>query len=194
MNQPERVAEVFLHQGEVCFGGQDTRIRTILGSCVAITMWHPQLLLGGMCHYMLPGRHGRALHCRLDDTPIAHPSRRQASTPLDGKYADEALELMFAEIKRNGTHPREYQIKLFGGGDMFPSASSGGKATVGTKNVEAGTRLLSQHGLKAGIEHLGGVGHRNLIFEIWNGHVWMKHQATTKPMETSGAGNTPKFA
>ena len=47
---------VFLHPGECYFGGGPTRIATLLGSCVSITVWHPRLLVGGMCHYMLPSR------------------------------------------------------------------------------------------------------------------------------------------
>jgi len=43
MSQTTLALEIFLHQGEVYFGDRDTRIRTVLGSCVAITMWHPEL-------------------------------------------------------------------------------------------------------------------------------------------------------
>jgi hypothetical protein len=32
------------------------RIVTLLGSCVSITVWSPRLLVGGMCHFMLPSR------------------------------------------------------------------------------------------------------------------------------------------
>jgi len=48
--------EIVLHPGDWWFGGGDTRARTVLGSCIAITLWHPQLRVGGMCHYMLPQR------------------------------------------------------------------------------------------------------------------------------------------
>lgn len=179
MKKPEHIIEIFLHQGEVYFGDRETRIRTVLGSCVAITMWHPDLLIGGMCHYMLPSRRNRdqKLHCRIGNSPIPFPSRRRTGPrPLDGKYADEALELMFSEIKRSGTRPGEYQIKLFGGGNMFPATQPTDKQHVGLKNVEAGNGLLASYGFKSHAEHLGGVGHRNLIFDIWSGHVWMRHQ------------------
>ena len=65
--------EIMLQPGEFFFGQDDTIIRTHLGSCVAITMWHPEQKRGGMCHYMLPSR------ARSDD-------------PLDGRYADEAIQ------------------------------------------------------------------------------------------------------
>src|SRR5439155_18563598 len=50
MRKPTAYLEIFLQPGEWYFGDADTRIRTLLGSCVAITMWHPRRCLGGMCH------------------------------------------------------------------------------------------------------------------------------------------------
>lgn len=179
MKKSAHTIDIFLQQGAVYFGDRDTHIRTVLGSCVAITMWHPDLLIGGMCHYMLPTRQPRGpkLHCRIRNSPIGFPSRRALdTTALDGKYADEALELMFSEIQRSGTRAGEYQIKLFGGGNMFPSTTKLRTQHVGLKNVEVVSQLLAHHGLKVSAEHLGGIGHRNLIFDIGSGHVWMRHQ------------------
>lgn len=180
MKKSAHTIEIFLKQGEVYFGDRDTHIRTVLGSCVAITMWHPNLLIGGMCHYMLPSRQlrGQKMHCHIGNSPIGVPARRATDErELDGKYADEALELMFAEIQRSGTRAGDYQIKLFGGGNMFPATTQPSARHVGLKNVEIVSQLLAHHGLKVSAEHLGGVGHRNLIFDIGAGHVWMRHQA-----------------
>lgn len=179
MKKSAHIIEIFLKQGEVYFGDRDTRIRTVLGSCVAITMWHPNLLIGGMCHYMLPSRQlgGQKLHCRITNSPIGFPSRSATDKmELDGKYADEALELMFAEIQRSGARANEYQVKLFGGGNMFPATTKPRAQHVGLKNIEAISQMLALQGLKVSAEHLGGVGHRNLIFDIGTGDVWMRHQ------------------
>lgn len=48
--------DIFLQPGEWYFGEGNTRVRTTLGSCVAIVLWHPVRRIGGMCHYMLPSR------------------------------------------------------------------------------------------------------------------------------------------
>lgn len=179
MEQSTPNVEIFLQQGDVYFGGKDTKIRTVLGSCVAITMWHPELLTGGMCHYMLPTRHprGAKYYCRIRTSPIGFPSRRKADREvLDGKYADEALELMFSEVQRSGTRACDYQIKVFGGGNMFPSICQPRDQHIGKKNVDIVSRLLAHHGLKSSAQHLGGNGHRSLVFEIGTGNVWMQHQ------------------
>jgi chemotaxis protein CheD len=155
MNKPIAGTEVLLQPGEFYFGGAATRIRTLLGSCVAITMWHPARKIGGMCHYMLP-------------------SRQTPSRPLDGKYADEAMALFMLEVARHHTRPEEYQVKLFGGGTMFPGYSE--KTNIALSNVRAARRLVKQHHLRLRAEDLGRNGHRNVIFDISSGHVWVRHQ------------------
>lgn len=150
--------EIFLQPGEVYFGDHTIRIRTVLGSCVAITLWHPRHKVGGMCHYMLARRKG------------------QDSIELDGRYADEALQLLLREINAIGGNPREYQVKLFGGGNMFVHAPSSAQRqiNVADDNVVAGRELLAQHGFTISAEQLGGHGHRQVIFEISSGDVWVR--------------------
>jgi chemotaxis protein CheD len=170
MKKPLHVIEVFLQPGDFYFGNQDTRIRTLLGSCVSITVWHPQLLIGGMCHYMLPTRSGQ---------------RRGA---LNGRYGDEALEMFVQELQRAGTHPREYEVKLFGGGNMFPGAKKKiyclkrncadpihcACHDVSYRNQRSARQLVEKHGFTVKAENLGGTCSRNVLFDIWSGHVWVK--------------------
>lgn len=168
MRKPPHVIEIFLNPGEYYFGDRDVRIRTILGSCVSITLWHPKLLIGGMCHYMLPGRHGRGL------------------VQADGKYADEALGLLFDEIQRTGTALEDYEVKMFGGGNMFQRQVKAGQGHIGIKNAEAGRHLVQHHGLRLASADLGGTGHRTVLFDIWSGHVWVR-QFTPQGMDDCNA-------
>lgn len=154
MTPPRNVREIYLKPGEHFFGSRESRIRTILGSCVAITLWHPRKRIGGMCHFMLPSR----------GTP---------PPALDGRYADEALALLLEEVQRQGAAPREFEVKLFGGGNMFGPLASLGEH-VGKRNIEAAHRLIRAQGLEPVAESLGGCVHRNLIFEVWSGNVWQK--------------------
>lgn len=156
MRKPPHVIEIFLNPGEYYFGDRDIRIRTILGSCVSITLWHPKLLIGGMCHYMLPSRNGGG------------------AVQADGKYADEALGLLFDEIRRTGTAIEDYEVKMFGGGNMFQRQVKAGQGHIGIKNAEAGRHLVQRHGLRLASADLGGAGHRTVLFDIWSGHVWVR--------------------
>lgn len=156
---PEAI-EIFLQPGDFYFGDEHTRIRTILGSCIAITLWHPVLRLGGMCHYMLPERGIRS------------------SRQLDGRYADGAIALFMRELRANHTQPENYEVKVFGGGCMFrhpKNMDAPGAMDVGARNIEAGRRLLSERGFHIKARHLAGDGHRCVIFDIASGHVWVRH-------------------
>lgn len=157
MKIPPGTIEVFLQPGDFYFGGEDTRIRTLLGSCISITVWHPLRRIGGMCHFMLPSR----------------PKRTEQ---LQGKYADEALELFESYAARFKTLLCEYEIKLIGGGQMFPSNTARPHLNVSEKNIDAVEALLRQRDLHPTSRDLGGVGHRSVFFEIWSGHVWVRHQ------------------
>ncbi len=42
----ENLIDVFLQPGEHFVGDADCRIRTLLGSCVSITLWHATRRLG----------------------------------------------------------------------------------------------------------------------------------------------------
>jgi chemotaxis protein CheD len=159
MKLSQDVIDIFLNPGEIFFGDSQMRIRTLLGSCVAITVWHPQLHIGGMCHYMLPAR------------------QRGKSTNLDGRYADEAILLLIREILRQQTDPHSYEVKVFGGGNMFSHIAMRSAArdiNIADRNIIAGQEILKQHGFAVAAEHLGGSGHRNIIFEISTGDVWVR--------------------
>lgn len=149
--------ELYLQPGEVFFGDASVRVRTVLGSCVSITLWHPQRKLGGMCHYMLPER------------------LRPADGRRDGRYGPEAWEMLLEQLESAKTQPREYQAKIFGGGRMFALGEGRANLDIGQRNVEVGRRLLAAQGLQAASEHFCGDGHRCLIFDVATGDVWVKH-------------------
>lgn len=155
MPEPTKIKDVYLKPGELHFGGADTRIRTLLGSCVALVFWHPQRQLGGMCHYLLPTR----------------SKGHKVSDRLDGHYGDEALALLLQAIQMSGTQPSEFTLRVFGGGNMFPGIARNEKDHIGLQNVKAAKRLLQAHGLVCSASHVEGIGHRRLSFSIWDGVV-----------------------
>jgi len=150
--------EPVLNPGDFYFGGGHTRIRTLLGSCVSITLWHPHRHIGGMCHYMLPTRGSRP---------------RQE---LDGRYGEEAMLMFDQEMARAGTRANEYQAKIFGGGNMFPGQQNRTGFEVGQRNIQIAHHLLAERHIPIVAEHLGGDGHRKLVFDLWSGDAWLAFQ------------------
>ena len=154
--------DIFLQPGELFVGDAGFQIRTILGSCVSITLWHPQLRVGGMSHFLLPTR-----------------GQPGVTNERDGRYGDEALELMLVDLKAAGVNPKQCQAKIFGGGNMFPGNqhARGHQArglSVGKRNGEAARALLRLHDIEVVTESLFGIGHRQIIFDVSKGDVWAK--------------------
>lgn len=154
------LVEVFLQPGEYFTGDARYRIRTLLGSCVSITLWHPRLRIGAMSHFLLA-------------------RRVSPSSELDGRYGDEAMCLMLRELAQCGVRPQECEGKIFGGGDMFPSRARADGMGVGKKNGEMARELLRSHGIAVVSESLFGVGHRQVIFDVGSGHVWLRQVPLT---------------
>jgi chemotaxis protein CheD len=120
---------LMLMPGQMHFGADAASVRTLLGSCVAVTLWHPGRRIGGMCHFLLPSR------------------VRRSGEALEGKYGDEALEAMVARLRLARTEPGEYEAHLYGGADTMPEAS-GVKFNVGERNIEQGWSLIDRYGFQ----------------------------------------------
>lgn len=163
----DSAAEVFLNPGEYFVGGADFQVRTLLGSCVSITLWHPRHCIGAMSHYLLSSR------CRkFSKQPRTRHER-------NGKYADEALELMVRELAKARVPIKECQAKIFGGGNMFPNHPIHSRFNVGLKNGETARELLADYEIPIVSENLFGIGHREIIFKIRNGDVWMRQSQSS---------------
>lgn len=91
---------------------------------------------------------------------------------------DESVELFLKNIKKSGTRPADYHVKLFGGGSFFGDGES--DRSVGSMNVATARELLEKHGFRIHKEHLGGMEGRNVLFHLWNGEVWMRRISITK--------------
>ena len=160
LREDVQVADLTLAPGEFYFGQGRTRVHTLLGSCVAITLWHPVKQVGGMCHYLLASR---GLNQRLSQ----------------GHYADEVVHLFLDAIRKARTQPHEYEVKVFGGGNMFAALAPVPRSVnVSQSNIQVAARLLQQHGFNIKATDVGGAGHRKIYLELWNGDVWVQRGYT----------------
>lgn len=156
--ETRRTAEVFLNPGDFHFHcpaparAQPTRLRTLLGSCVSVILWHPERRIGGMSHVILPSR-----------------SRPVNACGLDGRYGDEAIAMFHKEILRAGTLARQYQVFIVGGGQMYRTAND--LFSVGARNVEAVRIHLRQAGFMVLAEHVGSMHHRKVELDLTTGAV-----------------------
>jgi chemotaxis protein CheD len=175
--------ERFLKPGEQAVGDARHRLRTLLGSCVSITLWHPQQRVGAMSHFLLPRRQRPAV-------PGCHAA-------LDARYGEDALALMVQGLARRGIDARQCVARLFGGGDMFPNQPRRPPAqpsgNVGRRNGEAARALLLQLGVPVASENLFGAGHRRIAFDIATGEVRSHQVHPSKPAITQPAPLSTAF-
>jgi chemotaxis protein CheD len=165
---------VFVNLGEVYFGAGDVLVETLLGSCVAITFWHPQRHLGGLCHFVLPARR----------QPVV--SAETADSKLDGRYGEDALLCLLREVQRHDSAAADYTIKVFGGGRILGLASP--RQPIGQANAEFALAILQRHKLQVSAQDIAGEGYRYLRFDLNNGDVWVRHgHAGPQEMERGAA-------
>lgn len=156
MPSPPVICDVLLQPGEYAVGDATCRIRTVLGSCVSITLWHQQRRVGAMSHFLLATR-GTA-----------------PAGALDARYGEEALTLMLRDLALMGVPAQQCQAKIFGGAQMFTEMPGPGAPQVGRRNGESARSLLRDLGITIQSESLFGCGHRQIVFDVASGDVWSR--------------------
>jgi chemotaxis protein CheD len=152
----------FLRPGEFFFGA-NAWVETLLGPCVAITLWFPSTLKGGICHFMLPQR-ARHLPAHARD--------------LDGRYGREAWLWLVQQTRVHGLLLADAQVKLFGGSRVLLSEDAPASQDIGRQNVSMAQTCIGEAGLSLSGSDVGGEGHRVLRFDLLTGEVWVRRGAS----------------
>jgi len=85
----------------------------VLGSCVCTCIRDPQAGLGGMNHFMLPGK------MRGYD-----PATSDTKSNFANRYGQHAMDNLIEELILHGCRESNLEIKLFGGGHVMDIASN----------------------------------------------------------------------
>jgi chemotaxis protein CheD len=158
-------ATVFLHPGELFTSETPASVKTILGSCVAITMRAPRLGLAAMAHCLLPS--AGASNCALTETDAL-------------RYVDTTIDLMLRRFRGRGAKREELEIKLFGGAGRSDLASY----AVGDRNVEAAQSILARYGINVVATATGGRRGMAIVFDTGTGDVFVKRLDYGKELES----------
>jgi len=144
---------VILMPGEWCVLQGAGAIETLLGSCVALTIWDPVTATGACCHFVLPGT-GASTGPEAVDTNV-------------GKYGQRVIPAMWRALRTRAIAPSRCVHKLFGGGRMF-TAELG---DIGGNNIACAREMLRRAGIGLNAESVGDDGHRKIRFEVDTGLV-----------------------
>ena len=157
----ETLPVIYLKTGEIHFSEQSASVFTVLGSCLAVTMFHRRLGIGAICHGLLP--------------ECLEKERCGGDCPEPGKYVDCAIRCMTKRFKQLGVLLHEIEVKVFGGADTFSAAPGGRRGfSIGQRNTEIAMQSLKKEGLSILSLDVGGATGRKLFFNTHTGEVLLK--------------------
>lgn len=132
-------------QGQLYITGAPGGVLTsILGSCVAACVRDPDLRLGGMNHFLLPG-----------------------SDPRDSgniRYGARSMEELINALLRKGADRRRLEVWLFGGANVL-----GTQTGIGPANCAFATEFIQTEGFVLRGSDLGGTRGRRIHFTPYTG-------------------------
>ncbi|HEY1338226.1 MAG TPA: chemotaxis protein CheD [Bryobacteraceae bacterium] len=149
---------VFLQPGEAIATEAPIRIKTVVGSCLAIVVRAPRIGVTVVAHCLLP-RAGAAVGSIPRDEAI--------------RYVDTAIEVMLSDLAARGALPGDLEVKLFGGADAMECQGEPAYR-VGRRNIDAARAALASRGLTASAHSVGGKRGRVLEVDAASGVVFVK--------------------
>jgi chemotaxis protein CheD len=139
----------YLAPGRIMATAERRVVRTILGSCVSVTLHDARLRVGGLSHFLLPGTDvGAGGSCR---------------------YGESALDQLLDEMKRLGATPSRLRAGVFGGARVLHDAFQ--TLHLGERNVEFAFSWLRRHNIDVAARDVLGSQARRLEFRVPDGSV-----------------------
>ncbi|MEO7765917.1 MAG: chemotaxis protein CheD, partial [Ferruginibacter sp.] len=129
-------------------------VHTILGSCVAVSLWDQVLHFGSINHYMLPDKEG--------------------STSF--KYGNIAIAELIKRMVGMGSVKSNIKAKIFGGSEI---SNSNGIFNIGKRNIFLAQEMLKLEQIPIVSFSVGGPVGRKVIFNSATGEVlinYIKHK------------------
>jgi chemotaxis protein CheD len=130
--------------GQYYAAARDMLIVTVLGSCVSACLWDPVARIGGMNHFMLPGKGDSA---RM------------------GVYA---MELLINRMLKLGAERSRLLAKVFGGAAVLQGMDA---LNIGSQNSEFVLDFLREERIALAAQDLNGASPRKVYFFLANGKV-----------------------
>ena len=126
-----------------------------LGSCIGVTIWDPEVRVGGMIHYMLP-------------ESTLSPEKAKARPAM---FADTGIPLLFRSVYRLGAIKKRVIVKVAGGSQLL---DDNGTFAIGKRNYVMLRKIFWKNGVLIDNEHVGGSISRTLRLNIETGRVTIK--------------------
>ena len=138
---------LYVEPGQLLVCTEPCRIRTVLGSCISVCLYDPELRHGGMNHFMLP----------------------ETASPYEtsSRYGNRAMPLLVERMERLGSQRRQLCASVFGGARLLFAASE--LMHLGRRNADFAMEWLEKNDITVVNSSLLGVAARRLDFDVETG-------------------------
>jgi chemotaxis protein CheD len=146
------VSEIRVRVADAAVAAAPDVIVTVgLGSCVAISLYDPVAVIGGLAHILLPSE------------AMSRERENRA------KFAGTAVPMLVEQLQARGARLVRLQAKLAGGAAMFSSLVSSPGLQMGERNVMACRAALQSAGIPLIGQDVGGDFGRSVFFTVADG-------------------------
>lgn len=139
----------YLKQGELAIVSGDTKVFTILGSCVAVVLWDGNQQIGGVNHFLLPNWNHKGIP--------------------DVRYGDVAITELHDKTILSGAVRSRLVAKIYGGASLLNLNTAG--FNIGQRNIEMAKLKLKELHIPIVEEITGGNSGRKILFNPLTGDV-----------------------
>lgn len=161
----KELPKIYLHPGEVIYCKNPFVVTTILGSCIAITMYDKNSKFSAISHCQLPSGKGKDVN--------------DARYKEAFKYVDHTIEKMIEKFEKHGIRRSDIEIKMFGGGDVIKNNGlEKKKDSVGKQNINSAFKVIEKMKLKFSTYDVGGTMGRKIFFVTNTGEIFLSRLKT----------------
>lgn len=150
--------------GELYVSTHGEMISTVLGSCISVCIRDKKKGIGGMNHFMLPQNNEFSTE-NWGDNPITSSSR----------YGNWAMEYLINAILKRGGEKKNFEVKVFGGGQMMAEMTD-----IGQKNILFVYQYLAEERLKIEASDVGDIYARKVLYFPDTGNVKVRRIKNVK--------------
>lgn len=135
-----------LEPGFIYASAENTTIRTVVGSCVAVCLWDELKQWGGMNHFIYP--------------EIFDKNKTTA------QYGNVAMLALIRLLEKMGSSRKNLVAQVYGGAHLHELTNH----NVGLENIAIARKILKQKHIRTISEDVGGRMGRKILFDTITGH------------------------
>jgi chemotaxis protein CheD len=138
-----------------------TLITYALGSCIGVTVWDPEVRVGGLLHFMLPTADGN--DAKVNDRPAM--------------FGDVAVPRLFKSVYDLGGKKDRLIVCAAGGAEVM---GDDGHFKIGSRNRTILRKLFWKNNVLLAADETGGMHSRTLTLRMHDGAVSVRSQGTER--------------